>query len=527
MDFSFSLSEDYWSSFDLKKEDIEFLYYHLLELETPLSPQELVNILIEHRINNEKQTAQKQRAAGGTTYRPKDKYTVGEKVVLPALGWQPGSVVNVRPGRSYAKEEFEVIEIEFEDGQKREFAAGYDSHPLNDPVVESQVDPQMDAAVVLENYGEQLVGQLLENLTDNPDFVYIAGRWFPKALIVDVNVGNLNLAEALLDMESGGPLATAQLLDQVELPEGVNPHLAEFSLDHAMQEDDRFDEVGPAGKVSWFLKRVEPEGVLKTPLYLRYRPIEYDRTVIQGDMLALERQLDDELSPHVEPEGSYDQVEVNLIYGHWRSGTLPLTARVSRLFPTAYESPRIRFMLVDGDTGDKFPGWVVRMENYVYGLAEWYKERGVMPGSSIKIRRGSQPGEVIVQAESHRSAKEWVRTALVGADGGVVYAMLKQSVSTTFDQRMVVAMPAEIDPLDQAWKTRDLKPLPFEQVVVDTMRTLAKLNPQSHVHVTELYSAVNVILRCPPGPIMSLLASRPWFSHLGDLHFRSEETDLE
>ncbi len=35
------------------------------------------------------------------------------------------------------------------------------------------------------------------------DIVRIAGRWFPRALLVDVNVGHLNLAEAVLDMGRG------------------------------------------------------------------------------------------------------------------------------------------------------------------------------------------------------------------------------------------------------------------------------------------------------------------------------------
>ena len=43
------------------------------------------------------------------------------------------------------------------------------------------------------------------------------------------------------------------------------------------------------------------------------------------------------------------------------------------LFPTAYEAPRVRFTLVDGESGQKFPAWVVRQHRYVYGLADWYR----------------------------------------------------------------------------------------------------------------------------------------------------------
>ena len=111
-----------------------------------------------------------------------------------------------------------------------------------------------------------------------------------------------------------------------------------------------------------------------------------------------------------------------------------------------------------------------------------------------------------------------------GADGKMVYAMLKQPVSTSFDDWMIVSMPSEIGPLQEVWENNIVNPPAFEQVVVNTLRELAKLNPQSHVHLAELYTALNVVYRCPPGPIMALLSSRPWFKHVGDLHFRFEDS---
>ena len=49
----------------------------------------------------------------------------------------------------------------------------------------------------------------------------------------------------------------------------------------------------------------------------------------------------------------------------------------------------------------------------------------------------------------------------------------------------------------------------------------------THVHVAELYSAINMVYRCPPGPIMSLLSTRSWFSHVGDLYFRYNDQNGE
>ena len=181
---------------------------------------------------------------------------------------------------------------------------------------------------------------------------------------------------------------------------------------------------------------------------------------------------------------------------------------------------------MDGDTGEKFPGWVVKDHRYVFGLGDWYEERGLMPGSTIQVRKGNVPGEVIVQTDSRRSSREWIRTVLVGSDGGIVYAMLKQVVKAPFDDRMAIAIP-DTDALDDIWNQYQKEQPPFERVVVNTVRELAKLNPQSHVHASELYAAINIIRRCPPGPLLALLDSRPWFTHVGDLHYRLSDTEYD
>jgi hypothetical protein len=131
---------------------------------------------------------------------------------------------------------------------------------------------------------------------------------------------------------------------------------------------------------------------------------------------------------------------------------------------------------------------------------------------------------VIISTDSRRPSREWVRTVLIGSDGGIVFAMLKQVISGTIDDRMAVAIPDE-EALDEIWLKNQKHQPPFEQVVLSTVRELAKLNPQSHVHFTELYAAVNVIRRSPPGPILALLASKPWFTHVGDLHYRLSDTE--
>jgi hypothetical protein len=515
------ISTDYWIDLQITRQDVEYLHNHLFELETPLTTRELVVVFIDERIRAERLATQQRRQAGGKTYLPKESYQVGDALIFPALNWKHGKVTAVRAGTNPEIGSFDVLTVDMENGSEKLFASNLPRHDLNDQP-ETVEEEGFNAEETLRTYGNALEKKIESAFQSDDDIVRIAGRWFPRALLVDVNVGHLNLAEAVLDMAGGEPLPTSALLKDVAMPDGINPKLAEFSLNLALQDDGRFDEVGPAGEVLWCLRRLEPEEVREAPLYLRYAPIEYDRGALTPQMLNLEAQLDDELSEFQGPlaEGA-KEVTVSLIFPHLRSGTLPLSARVRPLFPTAYESPRVRFTLVDGKTKQKMPGWVVREHGYVFGLREWYKANDLMPGSLVRIRRGEHPGEVIIEAKSYRT-KDWVRTVIIGADGGMVFAMLKQSISAEFNDRMAFAIPSS-DAVDQLW-LQDRK-RPFEKLVADLIREMSKLTPQGHVHAQELYSAVNIVRRVPPAPLFALLASQPEFSHVGDLHFRLNEME--
>ena len=516
------ISTDYWTDIQITPQDIEFLHSHLFELETPLTARELVIVFINERIRSERLAVQRRREAAGRTYLPKESYQVGDEIIFPALDWRHGRVIAARSGANPELGEFDVLTVEMEGGSERLFASNLSHHALNDGPAPVE-DDGFDVESILQTHGRTLEKNIEAAFQRDKDLVRIAGRWFPRALLVDVNVGHLNLAEAVLDMSGGEPLPTSALLKDVALPGGTNPKLAEFSLNLALQEDKRFDEVGPAGEVLWCLHRLEPEEVREVPSFLDYAPIEHDRSLLSSQMLALEAQLDDELSDiTTEPDFNVKEVTLALIYPHLRAGTLPLSTRIGPLFPTAHESPRVRFTLVDGKTKQKMPGWVVREHGYVYGLLDWYKANELMPGSLVRIRRGEQPGEVIIEARTYRATKDWVRTVIVGADGGLVFAMLKQSISAEFNDRMAFAIPS-YQAVDQLWAQE--KKRPFDKLVANMIREMSKLTPQGHVHAQELYSAVNIVRRVPPAPLFAWLSSRPEFSHVGDLHFRLNESE--
>jgi hypothetical protein len=327
-------------------------------------------------------------------------------------------------------------------------------------------------------------------------------------------------------MMGGGPLPTRDLMEQIDLPSDADANLNEFSLNLALQEDKRFDEVGPAGEILWFLHRLEPEPVRETPVFLRtYALPEIDPEEYANLLSGFGQLVIDELEPALNPvpTENVNQTTLTLIYPHWRAGTLPLAGSLVKLFPTAYESPRIQFTFVDGNSGDKFSGWVVRPLHYVYGLRDWYLSQGLTAGSLVHIQRGKNPGEIIVKADKKRSSREYIRTAMVGSDGGVVFSMLKHIVSAAIDERMGIVV-SNLDTLDEVWERNTKQRANLTHAVKTVMREMVKLSPQSHVHAQELYAGINILRRCPPGPILAVLLQSHWAKHLGNLYFRLEET---
>lgn len=518
----FTLQENYWDNFEFLNSDLEFIYNYLIESETPQTSQELARALIKERIKIEKQQLQHLQS-GNAIYVPKDHYSVGQEVSFPALNWQKAQVSSVRPGCNVDLPPFEVMEVLFENGEKRQFASSLENHKLNKPVDINLDDPSLDSDFVLKKYNSSLVEKLNNALAENSDLVCVAGRWFPRTLLVDVNIGYLNLAEALLDMNEGGPLPTRAILEQLDLPTDVNIKLSEFSLNLAMQEDGRFDEVGPSGEVLWFLKRLEPEFLKQPPIWLRYKSVDYNPALISDYLKMLDAQITDELENRDLPV--FNKIVISLLYPYWRAGSLPLSARMQHFFPTAYQSSRVLFIFVDGNTNQKFSGWVDRTTRHIFGLTEWYSANGVIPGSIIEIERSENPGEVIIRVDKHRPTRDWIRTVLIGSDGGVVFAMVKQMVSTPLDERMALFI-SDTKALDILWE-QSRKKSSFEDVVKNIMRELVKLSPQGHVHAEELYAAVNILYRCPPGLILKTLLDSTWAHHMGDLYFRLDDQSTE
>lgn len=519
--FTFSLPQEYWQNLSITPKDIDFIQNYLFETEKPLSSKEITRVLISERINHENEIFLNERHSAGEVYLPAHTYTLGQAVVFPALNFTKGKVSSIRPGYNPDSNTFEVMDVELADGSTRSFAFNLIDHKLN-KVTDATQDPSINLEDVVSLYGAAIERKVNQTLSKDDNLVQIAHMWFPEALLVTINKGNLNLAEAILEMNDGQPMTTPELIAQIDLSDHSNNLLTEFSVNYALQEDGRFDEVGPIGLVQWFLKRLEPEGVQKVPALLQYNPIDYDRGSLPGEVLQFEESIDDELSELQRSDLDPNEISITLSFPHWRSGTLPISGRTINFFPTSLEAPRVLFSFVDDRSGERFPAWVVRDQGYVFGLQKLFEKYKLIPGSILQLRKGTDISEIIVDVKARKASKEWVRTVLAGSDGGLVFAILKQEVSGEYNERLAMVVPdtSSIDLAIDHIRKSTRKP---ERIIRDVMIELAKLNPQGNVHAEEIYSAVNILLRIPPAPLLAILNSSEKFTHVGDLHYRIVE----
>ena len=516
---------EYWgSAFSIVEQDIEHLLNLFFEDELPRADDELALGVVRRRCQHE-EAAVSRELSKGMLYQPKNIYEAGQRLVFPAFEYAVGNVAVVRDGRNPEYGPFQVIRVQFEDKSEREFAANFPyPHRLNEQsagtLPESDNSMLRSPEDLYQMYGAQVCEKLVAALRKRPEFVNLFGRWFPADLVAEVNVGHLNLAEAVLDVAGGGPLPTETLLRDVGLPREINKHLQEFSLNYALHKDERFDEVGPTGEVLWFLRRLEPPEVLYPPRRLICEPISYRRELLDEALVRIERELDDEMSQLSAPDEPPDEVTFALTFPHRRVGTIPLSPTLATLFPTG-RTRRIRFTFEDARSGQRWPGWVVREHSYAFGLDTWYEANDVPVGGWVQLSRSDEPGVVMVDLESRRPKREWVRVASV-KDGKLVFEMLKRQMTCEYDELMVAAVD-DAASVDNLWVRFDEQRRPLADLLQDIFPQLARLSPQGTVHSKTIYSAINILRRIPPGPLFAELVVHPFFRPVGDGYWVARE----
>jgi hypothetical protein len=517
----------HWArNFNVTDEDVETLSNHLLEVERPLTTEDLALVLINQRLDQE--TAKlRARYKDTTVYKPSETYDVGARLLFSEIGFATATVVDTRPGDNPDYGDFQVIKVEFDDDEHntvddyREFASALEQgHILSENGAEHPALEVSDisAEKVLEQNRRLILNRLDTALGKSDSLLRLAGYWFPQELVMDIDIGTLHLSEAVLDINGGGPMTSPKIIEEIGGLGDGSQQLQVFSLNLALSEDKRFDEVGPAGDVMWFLTRMEPEYVRGTPPLLAYKDIPYDEDLLSDEMYDLETELDDEWTP-IDFEGRLRKATTTLIYPHRRAGTLPLNAKTKQIFPKG-RTARIHVELVDETDGETFNGWVVHEAKYVYGLEPYFTKHRLPVGAFISVKKGEAPGQIIISHEGYKPRTEYIRL-LIPQNNTITFENKKRQIGAEFDDLIIIGVD-DIEAVDKLAKSYAKKAL--ATILRDLINALAKLTPQGTVHAVTLYSAANVLRRCAPGPLFATLSANPDFEEVGN-HYWTMASD--
>lgn len=520
-------TDTYWrDEFFVTDQDVEDLGLSLREAERPMEISELARSLIASRLQREQNLIRRQLAQG-TIYRPDAAFAVDDRLVFPHLAFALGTVVGLRDGHNPEYGEFRVVSVQLDDakpGKTRSFAAEL-KVPHKLAVSQDVLGAGMGMLSVDDLYARygRLVAGKLESRLQSSGFVAFRGQWLSKAMLADLHVGYLNIAEAAIDVR-GEPLKAEELLAELDLPEEIPQAIREFSVSYALSQDERFDDVGDEQKILWSLARWEPGELFAAPARLRYEPTTYDRTKLDVAHLQLEREIDDEASLLVAPPtaASARSVTLLLTYPHWRMGTLPLTARTRVMFPGGKPEQHTRIAFVDRSSRIEFPGWVVHAHQFVLGLQEWYKASGIPAGAYLRLERTEDPHRVVIDVIPRRMQREWVRMAFRSDSGELGFQLQKRPVSCEYDP-LCVMDEADRAALDGLWAQEQQRQRSLDEIVSSAFLALAGTSPNGLVHSKTVYMAANVLRRCPPGPVFTTLLRLPQFVTTSDGYWVFQE----
>jgi hypothetical protein len=213
-------NDQYWEQFAVQAADLDYLVNFLVENERPHTLDELASELIRHRYDR-MTSLMEEALSQGRVYRPGESYEMGETVILAHMNNVKGQVVNVRPGRNPEYESFSVIRLQLEGDGEREFASQLSQeHPLD--TMSYLSDDEMSLEDVYAGYGDEIRAELLDVLEMSAQFVSVGPMWFVRALLVEVSPGQINIAEAVLDMAGWWARADRRLMKEIDLPDEIS-----------------------------------------------------------------------------------------------------------------------------------------------------------------------------------------------------------------------------------------------------------------------------------------------------------------
>src|SRR5690606_16993748 len=104
-------------------------------------------------------------------------------------------------------------------------------------------------------------------------------------------------------------------------------------------------------------------------------------------------------------------------------------------------------------------------------------------------------------------------------NGQLTFENHKRSIGAEDDGLMIVGAD-DLAAVDALFASTQQSRRTSNAMLRQLISELSRLTPQGTVHAKTLYSAVNILRRCPPGPIFATLANDPDFEHVGNHYWK-------
>ena len=236
-------TESYWSEqYEITAHEVGRTYDLVLDAGRPVQASVLACALIEAACRREEAMIQAELSRG-VPYRPMGSYQLGEQMTFPAFDYAWATVIGSRPARNPEHGEFVAIQVQFEgDERVREFASQlHGGHKLDRGPEEGGLlaaGAARSTDELCDLYGGVVEPKLAAALATHAEFVRFGDEWFLREFLVPVSIGQLNIAEALIEVK-GMPLSTSDLLTDLDLPAEVPDQIRSLSLKRALLHSSR------------------------------------------------------------------------------------------------------------------------------------------------------------------------------------------------------------------------------------------------------------------------------------------------
>jgi hypothetical protein len=512
-------TESFWrDEYEVSPKDLDLLTNLTLEAGKPQRLTTLAAAIITRRLQLERE-AMARRAKSGHLYQPLGHYEVGQELVFTALDFAVGKVMTVRPGHNPKYGPFEAIRVSFgADVAEREFAAAFaHPHPLNQPAEEllGGTDAGLSESELVRLFEHYVARRLGPALEKSEDFIACGGQWFLRAMLPDMHIGYLNLAEAMI-YEARHPLAAREMLAGLDIKSTSAPEAQLFALNQALSGDTRFDNVSTTEDAVWYLRALQPAAVFERPAVLTPAFRALGGELLGITMLDMVEEVGDDLDDleTMTFAGAANGVHCELSFPHLYAGTMPATLRFLHLLPSG-NNQRMPVTLVDGRTGSRFEAWVVPDEGYICGLGDWYAAVEMGVGGQVALTTTEEPFTFALAITPLRGKRgEWIRSASV-ADNTLVLQMQRANVEVRCDRNMLIDVP-DRDAVARLAARPEIAALSLNALVRKAFNELSKLSGRGLVHAKSVYSVANLMRRTGAVPILAELTRRACYDPVGD-----------